>query len=99
MKKELIGKHLLVGLTYFDREGEITERLQLHGKITAVGEETVWFMREDNGEEFSIPFDEEAIHPAEPGEYQMKDSDEIVVDPDFVSTWSIQQGPDELNEV
>ncbi len=37
-----IGKHLLVGLTYVDAEGQVVEQTQLHGIITQITEEGIF---------------------------------------------------------
>lgn len=42
-KSALIGKHVLVGLTYLDEAGDVTKQLQLHGLITKVSERTLSF--------------------------------------------------------
>jgi hypothetical protein len=39
------------------------------------------------GETFVLPPDLDALHPAQPGSYRLRQTGEIVVDPDFVTTW------------
>jgi len=89
MQNELIGKHLLIGLTYVNGNDEVVEQVQAHGNIVAINENTIVVLREDTGNEFSIPYDEDAFLPADPGEYSLRGSGEIVVNPDFISTWTI----------
>jgi hypothetical protein len=83
-----IGKHVLVGLTYLDAEGEVEEQEQFHGVIVEGGgpDEGVTLKRADTGEVVTLP---PGLEPAEPGEYTLRSSGETVVDPDFVATWTI----------
>jgi len=36
-----------------------------------------------------LPPDLRAFRKAEPGEYRLKSSDEVVVDPDYLASWTI----------
>ncbi len=87
-KDELIGKIVLVGFTYYRKNGEFAERKQFFGKVFEVLESTVW-IRKNNGEEFSIPNDKNAIEIAPEGEYRLKTTGEVVVNPDYLSTWNV----------
>ncbi len=61
-----IGKHLLVGLAYRNNKEEVIRRVQLHGKITRITEEGIFFDRADGKGEFSLPPDLESFEPAIP---------------------------------
>lgn len=85
-----IGKHLLVGLTYLNTDESVQDRIQIHGKIVDSSESTIVFIREDNGEEFSIPFDEDNLEKSDPDSvYHLKSTGETVENVDFVSSWTI----------
>ncbi|MGB7589031.1 MAG: hypothetical protein WBM00_10020 [Solirubrobacterales bacterium] len=43
--------------------------------------------RADTGDLEWLPPDLRAFKPAEPGEYTLRPTGEVVVDPDFLSTW------------
>jgi hypothetical protein len=86
----LRGKHVLVGLTYVRSDGSVDDQLQFHGQIVEAGEETVTVERADNGELFTLPPDAEAFEAAEPGEYLLHSTGEVVLDPELLSTWTIQ---------
>lgn len=88
MLEKLIGKIILVGMTFYDKNKEFTEQKQNWGEIVAVNENTV-HIKKMNGEEFSIPNDPSAIEPAEPGEYKLRSTGEVVKNPDYLSTWII----------
>jgi hypothetical protein len=91
----LLGSHLLVGLTYLRPDGGIASRLEFHGTVESVGEDVVEVRRADNGEIFTLPPAPEAYEPAPPGEYRLKTTGEVVVDPDFtcVMTVHLAQNP------
>ncbi len=86
--EKYVGKHILVGLTYVDDAGEITEQRQLHGEITRVTEVYLFFERADGEGEFKIPMNPDALEPGE-GEYTLHSTGEVVKDPDFVSVWKL----------
>jgi hypothetical protein len=67
---------------------------QYHGKIVRVDRssgitiecEGVW-----SGKTLMLPPHTAAIHPANPGEYRLRSTGEIVNDPDLLTTWSITE--------
>ena len=86
----LIGKHVLVGITYVDVDQRPIERRQLHGRIVRI-DATGIVLALPNGEEYKLPPDLDALRSAEPGEYELSESGEVVVDPDFTSIWRISR--------
>ncbi|HUO07316.1 MAG TPA: hypothetical protein VM008_03220 [Phycisphaerae bacterium] len=93
---DYIGKHLLVGLTYLDHDGAITRQLQLHGTITQICDEGI-FIEQPDGEEFSLPPDPDSLRPAKPGEYRLRSTGEVVVNPDYLSNWEVRAPAPETN--
>ena len=90
LERRYVGKHLLVGLTYLDGDGVVKERIQLHGIIRNVSENTIVFERADTGDEFSIPFDEENLETGQSeAVYVLKSTGEAVENVDFISDWTI----------
>lgn len=92
----LIGKHLLVGLTYLNADGTLRKQVQLHGRITAVDETKVTMRLHGSDEEFTLPrsrepgSDLDAFEPADPGEYRLRSTGEVVADPDLLAKWTIR---------
>jgi hypothetical protein len=86
---ELVGKHALVGLTYVDADGTVRRQVQIHGRITAVDETIVTIRLYGSDQEFTLPPILEAFEPAEPGEYRLRGSGEVVVDPDLLAKFKI----------
>ncbi len=94
-----IGKHLLAGLTYRNSKGEVIKRIQLHGKITRITKDGIFFNRADGAGEFALPSDLESLKPAIPGaEYRLKSTDEVVRNADYISNWIIDMPPDEADK-
>ena len=87
-EENLIGKIILVGMTFYDKNDKFVEQKQNWGEIVAVNENTV-FIKQKDGEEFSIPNDPSAIESANPGEYKLRSTGEVVENPDFLSTWNV----------
>src|SRR4051794_18390118 len=77
----LIGKHVIVGLTHFNADGSVRNKVQMHGRITAV-DALVTMRLHGSDEEFTLPYDFESFEPAEPGEYRLRSTGEVVVNPD-----------------
>ena len=47
--------------------------------------------RQDTGDEFTLPADMSALTIAAEGEYRLKPSGDVVVDPDYLAVWTIQK--------
>lgn len=87
----MVGKRIIVGKTYMDGE-EAVEQTQYHGLIEAVDERRGFLLRRaDNGEIESLPPDLRAFEPAKPGEYTLRSSGEVVIDPDYTAAWIVER--------
>lgn len=85
---DLLGKVLLVGITYYTHDEQLIEQKQYYGEVVVANEEYVQIRRE-NGELFALPPDLRSTHPAQPGEYKLRSTGEIVVNPDYLATWQV----------
>ncbi len=90
---EIIGKHVLAGMTYLDNDGAVIEREQKHGVVVGADDEGVYVRVPESGEEFWLPPDLESFEEAERGEYRLRATGEVVTDPDLLATWTIHPGP------
>lgn len=93
MEKELtfeniIGKVILIGLTYMDHNERILSQEQYHGVIISASEKTIRIQTK-NGEIRTIPPQLSNIRVAEPGIYSAKSTGEVINDPDLISYWSL----------
>lgn len=94
--RSLVGKIVLLGLTFATADGEVIEQIQRHGVIEQadadegigvrlVGPGQVW-----DGEVYVLPPDLRPFSEAAPGSYRLRSTGETIVDPDFTSTWEIR---------
>ena len=87
---ELLGTHVLVGITRIDHAGRVVEQSQFHGTVVRATVADGVVIVNAAGKELTLPPDSRAFEPAEPGEYCLRSSDEVVVDPDYLSRWVIR---------
>ena len=92
--EDLIGKVMLVGLSYFTHDNVFIEQRQYWGTVIESNENIIR-IRQSNGEEVTLPPDLRSTEPAPPGEYRLRSTGEIVIDPDFLSTWIVNEPPEE----
>jgi hypothetical protein len=96
LAEQIIGRHVLVGVTYEDRHGAVERREQLHGcVIIADAERGVAVQRVGSSKVYWLPPDLRGWEPAPPGEYRLKSTGEVVVDPDYLTTWTVTPPLDE----
>lgn len=88
-----IGKHLLIGMTYLDSQAEVTRQVQFHGIITEVSVKGITIRRHDTAEYFTLPPDTSSLTPAAKGEYRLRATGEVVIDPDYLTTWTVNSPP------
>jgi len=79
-----LGKHLLVGITYESHTGEFIRQEQFHGVIVEAGEGGIVIERNDTGARQSVPPELQEVGP---GEYRLRSTGEVVVDPDYLAKW------------
>jgi hypothetical protein len=87
---ELLGTHVLVGVTMVDHAGKVKERRQFHGRIVSASVEDGVTVVDHKGEEHWLPLEREAYEPAEPGEYELRSTGEVVVDPTWLTKWIVK---------
>jgi hypothetical protein len=86
---EITGKTVLVGLTYLTADGRVRDTEQLHGIVVSADEERGIEIRQPSGEIFLLPPAFDSFEPAEPGEYALRSSGEVISDPDLLCSWTI----------
>jgi len=86
----LPGKLILVGITYKDAEGAVVESVQFFGRVVKAERArgiTLALEGGRSGETYVLPPDMRSLERARPGEYRLRSTGEIVIDPDFLITW------------
>ena len=91
---DLLEKTILVGITYYTKNGEFIEQKQFWGTVVEANDKQILF-RQKNGELFGLPPDLRSTKPAPKGEYRLHSTGEIVVDPDFTSVWNVNRDTEE----
>jgi hypothetical protein len=85
--QKLIGKILLVGLTWIDPAGDRVE--QMHGEVVSVDARRGIELRlagERAGDVFWLPPDLRGVAAAAPAAYRLRATGEVVENPDFTAT-------------
>lgn len=90
---DLIGKHVLIGLTFMTSDGEVESQEQYHGLVVCCDETTVAIEPWGGGDLITLPPDLRPFQQAPPGEYRLRSTGETVVDPDFTASWTINRPP------
>lgn len=87
---ELLGKSVLVGITRVDHNGEVVSQEQFHGQVESLDDGLVHIRVAGNGQDFTLPPDASSFVKAPPGHYRLHSTGEVVVDPDFTSSWTVR---------
>jgi hypothetical protein len=85
----VVGKYLLVGLTFVAFSGEVIEQRQLHGIVEEISKESGIVIRLPDGSAYRLPPDLRGIQEAPLGTYRLRATGEEVHNPDFLYTWTI----------
>jgi hypothetical protein len=86
--EKLKGATVLVGLTFNEPAGQRLE--QFHGTVMSVDAEDGITLRLEgsrSGEVYTLPPDLRAFFAAKPGSYRLRETGEVVIDPDYTTTW------------
>ncbi|HEV8389004.1 MAG TPA: hypothetical protein VGQ35_04130 [Dongiaceae bacterium] len=86
-----VGKYILIGITKEDASGNVVDQYQIHGVIELVASNRISISLRGarQGESYVIPPALEYLDPAEPGEYRLRKTGEVVTDPDFTTSFTI----------
>jgi len=88
-EEQFIGKHIIVGITYEDSEGNVEERIQFHGTIIQANKKGILIRKHNSDEIFTLPPDIGSIEKAEKAIYKLHSTGEEVINPDYKTTWTV----------
>jgi hypothetical protein len=94
LANDLIGLRILVGMTHLDAGGEAIEQLQFFGVVQRADRRKGILLKLEGkraGEEYNLPPDTRGLKRADLGEYRLRSTGEVVTDPDYVCSWTIQK--------
>lgn len=88
----LVGKRVLIGITYTTREDTVLRQEQIHGIVKAATRESVMVALQGSheGEIREMPPNFESLEPARPGDYRLRSTGEVVANPDYLWTWTMR---------
>jgi hypothetical protein len=89
LKLYLIGKLFLIGISCVDENDNLIEQIQTSGNVKELTDEGILILTRSDNSIFKIPYDNENISIAEKGEYRERQTGIIVVDPDYITSWTI----------
>ncbi len=87
---QLHGAVVLVGITHNEPDGPRLE--QFFGTVIATDERegvTIQLAGSRSGDTYRLPPDLRAFFRARPGSYRLHDTGEVIIDPDFTTTWEL----------
>lgn len=86
-----VGRHVLIGVTYIDHQGQLLEQIQMHGTIESASPDGIAVALGGlrSGESWVMPPVLDSISPADPGVYNLRSTGERVEDPDLLATWNV----------
>jgi hypothetical protein len=90
--KNVVGKVVLVGLTYLEADGTLIEQQQFFGTVVSADSRKGILLSLEGqraGEQYNLSPDTRAIEIASTGEYRLRGTGEVVTDPDYTATFSI----------
>jgi len=91
--ESLVGKRVLVGITNLEPDGKtLIDQVQYYGVITTAHPKNGFRIECSGrfaGSAKFLPPDLRGFRDAPPGEYVIRSTGEVVVNPDVISTWDI----------
>jgi tetratricopeptide (TPR) repeat protein len=94
---DILGKTVLIGVTYLDARGAMQEQRQYHGVVVEVDLIDGIEVRQASGELLNLPPAPELFEVADPGQYTLRSTGEVVSDPDLLCAWTVSE-PDDGGE-
>ncbi len=90
--QSLLGKTVIIGLTYNTRAGDVDRQEQLYGIVRSTDPRTgieVELAGRRFGETYWLPPQTSNFQRADPGNYRLRATGEEVINPDYITTWVI----------
>lgn len=94
----LPGKYVIVGLTYLDTAGGEDRLIQLHGVIASADPThgiAIDLRGARKGETYWLPPQTSTLQRARRGTYRLRETGDVIQDPDYVTTWRVEPPRDD----
>jgi hypothetical protein len=88
----MVGRLMLVGLTYVDPIGDILEQRQMFGHVVSADADAGIILAlsgSGDGERFALPPDLSAITEATAGVYRLRATGEEITNPELLATFTV----------
>lgn len=92
-----LGSLVVVRLNFCDEEGNVVEEKQHQGRIVKITDQEVIIKHPTTGEEVSLPPYFGSYERPRKGEYKLASTGETVVDPDYVTEWTLRASSPQSN--
>lgn len=83
------GKVFLIGLTFLDKNEQLIQQYQTSGTVDELDDNGIFKFKRIDGSIFQLPYDQETINEAAEGKYTEKGTGNIIINPDYITTWEI----------
>ena len=90
----LLGKYVIAAFIHVLPDGTVRERSQVHGVIVDAEPSTGFVLSlrgKRLGETMTLPPNASAFIRADSGNYRLKSTNELVIDPDYTSLWTVTE--------
>ncbi len=94
--ERLFGAYVIVGLSYFRADGTLDRQEQIHGEITDLDQKRgirIALKGAHEGEFYDLPPVLSWFQAAPAGVYRLRSTGEEITDPDFTTTWTVNEPP------
>jgi hypothetical protein len=92
LANDMIGKVMLVGITYINPDGGLQSQAQFFGVVLSANDEQGIKLKlagQHEGQDYNLPPDTSCIWKADPGVYTLSESKEKLENPDYICTWEV----------
>jgi hypothetical protein len=102
--EDLLDKTCVLGVAYFDRQGELMKQVQVAGSVLEVDPEQGITLRLRHAEagaeqaQFIVPPNLAAWFKAPPGRYRHAETGVDIENPDYLVTWNVHRTQDTTAE-
>jgi hypothetical protein len=90
----ILGKYVMIGITFNDHNDKFLRQEQYHGIVIAVDEEmgiSIELKGSREGETYLLPPVPQSFKAAEPGTYTFRSTKEDIENPDYLTTWTMTE--------
>ena len=89
---EIVGKTVVVGVSYYDENDILLDQKQFHGRIVGINQEIgIRYVDVETHTERVLPPRRDALFPAPKGWYREYTAKKVINDPDFISIWHVKR--------